>query len=151
MEECRYSSTFDTVSFGNLPTGKQTIVARLQGNDAFGFKQEFTARQNIFVMPRIKLGLPSGQWTYSLQPGDTYDTISYHEHRLRAVSSEELATAGLTGSSVSWEMWNSTQGKWVNANSGISGVSKMSTGELKLTDGRSGAYRAKIYYNGQWW
>ena len=54
MEECRYSSTFDTVSFGNLPTGKQTIVARLQGNDAFGFKQEFTARQNIFVMPRIE-------------------------------------------------------------------------------------------------
>lgn len=151
MEECRYSSTFDTVSFGNLPTGKQTIVARLQGNDAFGFKQEFTARQNIFVMPRIKLGLPSGQWTYSLQAGDTYDTISYHEHRLRAVSSEELATAGLTGSAVSWEMWNSTQGKWVNANSGISGVSKMSTGELKLTDGRSGAYRAKVYYNGQWW
>lgn len=151
MEECRYSSTFDTVSFGNLPTGKQTIVARLQGNDAFGFKQEFTARQNIFVMPRIKLGLPSGQWTYSLQAGDTYDTISYHEHRLRAVSSEELATAGLTGSAISWEMWNSTQGKWVNANSGISGVSKMSTGELKLTDGRSGAYRAKVYYNGQWW
>ena len=151
MEERRYSSTFDTVSFGNLPTGKQTIVARLQGNDAFGFKQEFTARQNIFVMPRIKLGLPSGQWTYSLQAGDTYDTISYHEHRLRAVSSEELASAGLTGSAISWEMWNSTQGKWVNANSGISGVSKMSTGELKLTDGRSGAYRAKVYYNGQWW
>lgn len=151
MEECRYSSTFDTVSFGNLPTGKQTIVARLQGNDAFGFKQEFTARQNIFVMPRIRLGLPSGEWTYSLQPGDTYDTISYHEYRLRAVSSEELATAGLSGSNISWEMWNSTQGKWVNANSGIGGVSKMSTGELKLTDGRSGAYRAKIYYNGQWW
>lgn len=42
MEECMYSSTFDTVSFGNLPTGKQTIVARLQGNDAFGFKQAFT-------------------------------------------------------------------------------------------------------------
>lgn len=151
MEECRYSSTFDTVSFGNLPTGKQTIVARLHGNDAFGFKQEFTARQNIFVMPRIRLGLPSGEWTYSLQPGDTYDTISYHEYRLRAVSSEELATAGLSGSNISWEMWNSTQGKWVNANSGIGGVSKMSTGELKLTDGRSGAYRAKIYYNGQWW
>ena len=68
MEECRYSSTFDTVSFGNLPTGKQTIVARLQGNDAFGFKQEFTARQNIFVMPRIKLGLPSGQWTIHYSP-----------------------------------------------------------------------------------
>ncbi len=156
MSEQISALDFTPVTFGSLPTGKQTVIARLTGQDGLGLTHEFTARQDIFVMPRVRFGVKvNNKWFYKEVSGDTLTVPKqngrYPTIRLRGVSDALLATAGLDASQVSWEMWNTDTGKWEGISSdSVTGVS-ISDGMLVLKDSRSGSYRARVFYNGKSW
>lgn len=57
----------------------------------------------------------------------------------------------MTSSSVQWEMLNQNTGKWeILTDNNTPGIQE-GWGNLQLTDGRSGTYRASVEFNGQRW
>lgn len=57
----------------------------------------------------------------------------------------------MTSSSVQWEMLNQNTGKWeILTDNNTPGIQD-GLGNLQLTDGRSGTYRASVEFNGQRW
>lgn len=138
------------ISLSGLPGGKQTIVGCMDGVDITGIRHSFYNRQEVFVMPNIQFKLTNTDYRSYTNDRITIPA-SGQTVWLRSPTDEQLREIGMTPSSVRWEMLNQNTGKWeILTGNNTPGIQE-GWGNLQLTDGRSGTYRASVEFNGQRW
>lgn len=138
------------ISLSGLPGGKQTIVGCMDGVDITGIRHSFYNRQEVFVMPNIQFKLTNTDYRSYTNDRITIPA-SGQTVWLRSPTDEQLEEIGMTSSSVQWEMLNQNTGKWeILTGNNTPGIQE-GWGNLQLTDGRSGTYRASVEFNGQRW
>lgn len=138
------------ISLSGLPGGKQTIVGCMDGVDITGIRHSFYNRQEVFVMPNIQFKLTNTDYRSYTNDRITIPA-SGQTVWLRSPTDEQLKEIGMTSSSVQWEMLNQNTGKWeILTDNNTPGIQE-GWGNLQLTDGRSGTYRASVEFNGQRW